>query len=147
MRPIDWARTQLGQKEIAGEKDNPKIREYHKHSANLGSKEHPDEVPWCSSFLNAAADATGFEKTGNALASSWESYGVKVGDTVCEGDIVVVKSSATKSGRHVTLANHGFSRSRAKTFEGLGGNQSNSVNVSTYPVEKIVSVRAWVKKG
>lgn len=142
---IDWARGELGQKEIAGKQDNPRIRWYHTHCANIGSKEHPDEVAWCSSFLNAAADECGMEKTDNALASSWEKYGTDTGDQVDEGDIIVIKRA--DGGRHVTLANKPFSRSKDKTFEGLGGNQSNSVNVSIYQVSNIVAARKWKPKA
>lgn len=140
MHPVDWVRGELGQKEIAGSKDNPRIRWYHTHCANIGSKEHPDEVPWCSSFVNAAADECGMEKTDNALAASWKSYGVDTGDQVEEGDIVCIGSS------HVTLANKAFNRRTAKTFEGLGGNQGNACKVSTYSVSSISTVRKWKPK-
>lgn len=145
LAPIDWARGELGQKEIAGSQDNPRIRWYHTHCANIGSKEHPDEVAWCSSFLNAAADECGMKKTDNALASSWEKYGEDTGDQVDEGDVIVIRRA--DGGRHVTLANKPFSRSQDKYFEGLGGNQSNSVCVSTYSTANIVAARKWVAKS
>jgi uncharacterized protein (TIGR02594 family) len=144
VRPIDWARTQLGQKEIAGTKDNPAIVEYHKHSANLKGEQH-DEVPWCSSFVNAAADACGMEKTNHALASSWDKYNVDSGDIVEEGDIITIRHAS--GGRHVTLANRTFHRKLSRTFEGLGGNQSNQVCVSVYPTSEIVACRKWKTKG
>lgn len=142
--PIDWMRGELGQKEIPGKQDNPRIREYHKHCANIGSKEHPDEVPWCSSILNAAADNCGMYKTDNALASSWDKYGIDTGDVVEQGDIITIRHEG--GGRHVCLANKTFRRSLSKTFEGLGGNQSNAVKVSTYRVSTIVACRKWIKK-
>lgn len=138
LRVIDWARGELGQKEVLGANDNPRIRWYHTHSANIGSKEHADEVAWCSSFLNAGADECGFKKTDNALASSWKDYGSDTGDEVEEGDVIVLPG-------HVTLANRAFNRKSDKTFEGLGGNQSNSVKVSSYSVADIVAARKWVK--
>lgn len=142
---IDWLRGELGQKEIKGSKDNPRIRWYHTHSANIGSKEHPDEVPWCSSVLNAGADECGMEKTDNALASSWRTYNVDTGDIVEEGDIVVLKFAA--GNQHVTLANKTFSRSKDSTFEGLGGNQADSVKVSVYKTSDIVAARKWKPKA
>lgn len=140
IHPLDWARLEVGQKEIPGKKDNPRIRWYHTHCANIGSKEHPDEVPWCSSFINAAADECGMEKTDNALARSWKKYGIDSGDEVEAGDIVVIGDS------HVTLANKGFNRKTDKTFEGLGGNQGNQVKVSTYSVSSISTCRKWKPK-
>lgn len=141
--PIAWARGELGQREVSGPNDNPRIRWYHSHSANIGSREHPDEVAWCSSFLNAAADATGFKKTDSALARSWVTYGNDAGDKVAEGDIVVLK---TPSSFHVTLANAPFDRTKAKTFEGLGGNQANAVKISSFACAHIVACRKWVSK-
>lgn len=140
LHPLDWARRELGQKEVAGSKDNPRIRWYHTHCANIGSKEHPDEVPWCSSFVNAAADECGMEKTDNALAASWKKYGEDSGDEVEAGDIVCIGSS------HVTLANKAFNRKKDKTFEGLGGNQGNQVKVSNYSTSSISTCRKWKAK-
>ena len=144
LAPIDWARGELGQKEIPGAQDNPRIRWYHTHCANIGSKEHPDEVAWCSSFLNAAADETGMQKTDNALAASWDKYGTDSGDQVEEGDIVTLRHP--DGGRHVTLANKPFNRRTDKYFEGLGGNQGNMVKVSTYATSEVVAARKWVPK-
>jgi uncharacterized protein (TIGR02594 family) len=140
VHPITWARGELGQKEILGKADNPRIRWYHTHCANIGSKEHPDEVPWCSSFVNAAADECGMEKTDNALAVSWRNYGTDSGDLVEEGDIVVLGT------RHVTLANAPFNRKTDKTFAGLGGNQGNACKVSTYSVAEVSAARKWKPK-
>lgn len=142
IRPIDWARTQLGVAEIPGAKDNSKIVEYHKHSKNLKGYVS-DEIPWCSSFLNAAADNCGMFKTDNALAISWKFYGDDVGDAVSEGDIVLIKTDPNGTKFHVTLANGDFSRSSQETFQGLGGNQKNSVCVSTYKTASIVKVVKW----
>lgn len=141
LSPLDWVRAELGQKEIKGSQDNPRIRWYHTHCANIGSKEHPDEVPWCSSFLNACADECGMKKTDNALAVSWKNYGVDSGDDVEAGDIVVIGSS------HVTMANKAFNRKTDKYFEGIGGNQADSVNVSVFRVDGISACRKWVPKA
>lgn len=145
-RPIDWARTQLGQKEVSGSKDNPVIQEYHSH-ARLGSSQH-DEVPWCSSFLNAAADATGMEKTNDASAISWKKYvGDDTGDLVEEGDVILLTPAVSGSTGHVTMANKAFNRSKDKSFEGIGGNQSNSVCVASYPTSRIVVAKKWKPKA
>jgi uncharacterized protein (TIGR02594 family) len=140
MTVYEWVRGELGQKEILGKKDNPRIRWYHTSSANIGSKEWPDETSWCSSILNKGADECGYEKTDNALASSWLKYNVDAGDNVKVGDIVVIDG-------HVTLANKAFNRKTAKTFEGLGGNQDNQVKVSVYSASRIKAVRKWKKKA
>lgn len=151
LHPIDWLRNEmkLGAVEIPGSKHNPRIVEYHKHSGNIGGEKatHPDEVPWCSSVLQAAADACGMYKTDNALASSWDKYvgeKLKIGDWVEEGDIIRL----AHPGGHVTLANKRFQWTGKGTFDGLGGNQSNRIKVSTFSQSTIVSIHRWKpKKG
>jgi uncharacterized protein (TIGR02594 family) len=144
LHPIDWVRGELGQREVAGVKDNPRIRWYHTHSGNIGGTEHPDEVPWCSSLLNAAADECGMEKTDNALAGSWDHYGSDIGAYIPEGAIVTIKYENGK--RHVCLANKKFNRYNDLTFEGLGGNQSDMVKVAIFNCSRIVAVRRWVSR-
>lgn len=142
MHPIDWARRELGTKEIVGKKDNPRIRWYHTFSKNIGSKEHPDEVPWCASFINACGAQCGMEISGSALAASYDRYSEDTGDWVEEGDIVTI----AQPGRHVTLANKRFNRKTEKTFQGLGGNQGNQVKVSNYSTATIRGARKWKPK-
>jgi uncharacterized protein (TIGR02594 family) len=142
MHPIDWMRRELGTKEIAGKKDNPRIRWYHTFSKNIGSKEHPDEVPWCASIMNACGVQCGMEISGSALAASYDAYGVDTGDWVEEGDIVTL----AQPGRHVTLANKRFNRKNDRYFQGLGGNQADSVKVSIYSCSVIKSARKWKPK-
>jgi uncharacterized protein (TIGR02594 family) len=140
--PIDFVRNELGQKEVQGSQDNPRIRHYFTHCTNIGSKEYPDEVPWCSALINTAAFESGYARTDSALASSWEHYGIDSGDLVDEGEIVVIKRA--DGGRHVTLANKAFNRRTDRTFEGIGGNQHDSVNVTTFKVSSITATRSWV---
>lgn len=141
--PLEWVRGELGQTEIKGSKDNPRIRWYHTFSKNIGSKEHPDEVPWCSSLLNACAAMTGMKGTGSALAKSWINYGE--GKTVAEaGDIVVIRRS--DGGFHVCLANEYFNPASQSFFWAIGGNQSNSVNVTSYRTKDVLAIRQWSRK-
>lgn len=141
IHPIDWMRGELGTKEIPGSKDNPRIRWYHTFSKNIGAKEHPDEVPWCSSILQACGVQCGMEITGNALAASWSKYaGDDTGDWVEEGDIIHVKNGKQN---HVTLCNKAFNRRTATSFEGIGGNQGNTVKVSTYRTSSIRAAKKW----
>lgn len=142
--PYQWVRLEYGQTEIAGDGNNDRISFYHSHSGNLGKQKMPDEVPWCSSLLNAAADACGYKKTDNALASSWIEYGEDTGQYIREGDIVVLKRP--DGGFHVTLCAQAFVKGKDLIFFGLGGNQSNMVCVKKYVASNIVATRKWVKK-
>lgn len=142
MHPIDWARREIGTKEILGKKDNPRIRWYHTFSKNIGGMEHPDEVAWCASFINACGANCGMEITANALAASYDKYSEDTGDWVEEGDIVTI----AHPGRHVTMANKRFNRKVEKSFQGLGGNQGNTVKVSSYATNTIRGARKWKPK-
>jgi len=140
--PFDVMMSIVGTKEVAGQKDNPLIAHFHEHSGNLGShsdgNDYSDEVPWCSSVLNWAADMSGCRKTNNALAASWKKYGNdRKGDWVEKGDIVVLGT------RHVTLAAKRFNRKTEETFNGFGGNQNNQLKTSAYNTSEISSVQAW----
>lgn len=154
LHPFDVLRSVAGEKEIPGKKDNPLIAHFHEHSGNLGKhddhNDYSDEVPHCSSALNWAADMAGCVKSNNALASSWVSTGfTRQGDWVEVGDIIIKKTWSEKSKKyqwHVTLCNKRFNRKTAKTYEGFGSNQGNTIKTSTYLVSEIVSVRVWVEK-
>lgn len=142
VHPLDVARSVAGEKEIPGARHNEFIAHLHEHAGNLGvhsdGADYSDEVPHCSSGLNWCADMAGCAKTDNALAASWIKYNVaRVGDFVEEGDIIVNGTS------HVTLCNKRFNRKTAKTFEGFGFNQSNTIKTSVYSVSGISAVRVW----
>lgn len=140
--PYDYARRELGQKEIPGSKHNPRIIEY--HAATSGDFT-TDEIPWCASFINWLGRMAGMEVTNSALASSWDKYNVGGTDSGETGDIVTLRHPS--GGRHVALLNKPYKRGDS-TFEALGGNQNNQVKVSTYNSSEIVSIRKWKpKKG
>jgi len=69
------ANNELGQKEIKGEEDNPRIVEY-LNEVNLGTNEHSnDEIAWCSAFVNWVMKKAGYDNTGSGLARSWLNWG------------------------------------------------------------------------
>lgn len=150
LHPYDFLMKFKGEKEISGSRDNPLIAHMHEHSGNLGThsdskNDYHDEVPHCSSALQWVADGCGCEKTGNALASSWDNYvgqKLKEGDWVEVGDIVRI----AHPGGHVTLCNKRFQWIDGRSFEGFGSNQGNSIKVSSYSTSHIKSVHKWKPK-
>ncbi|MBB3454726.1 uncharacterized protein (TIGR02594 family) [Rhizobium sp. BK313] len=117
--------------------DNPRIRLY--HSTTHGGA-MPDEVSWCSSFVNYCVEQAGGAGTDSKAARSWLDWGRSVsrGDWR-EGDIVVFWREAPNSWKgHVAFL---------VTWDGerpfvLGGNQGNKICVDDpYPFSQILSVR------
>jgi uncharacterized protein (TIGR02594 family) len=134
-RWLDIARGQLGVHETPGPKATAQIAAYH---ATTTLRANSDEVPWCSSFVNWCIQEAGLQGTRSAAAASWLSWGAACSPR--EGCIVVIRqrgkgsdhATGSASGNHV-----GFLLSQTATHvEILGGNQSDSVKVSRFPIAK-----------
>jgi uncharacterized protein (TIGR02594 family) len=125
-----------GLTEIPGPKHNPKIVEW----AQLDDATDwidDDETPWCATAANGWCAEIGLPTTGSAMARSFLNWGRAV-DTrhAVTGDFVVLwrKSPSSTSG-HIT----NFVRwDGPNHFIGYGGNQSNQVRHSRYPVSRIL---------
>lgn len=135
-RPIwlDIAIGELGQKEIDGEKDNPRITGYFK-ATNYG--EAKDEVPWCSAFINWIMDKSNIKGTRSAAALSWLDWGKSL-EKPKLGCIVVFSRDG---GGHVGL----FLDEDENEIFVLGGNQSNAVTKAWYPKDRLRGYR-WPKE-
>lgn len=134
-RPIDVARAELKNNvsEIAGQASNPRIVLYHSTTSGGAA---PDEVAWCSSFVNFCVEQAGLRGTDSKWAMSWHDtrWGADVTSSPAEGDIAVFErreGSATgkQIGGHVGL----FLGASSDTIHLLGGNQSNRVSIAQYP--------------
>jgi uncharacterized protein (TIGR02594 family) len=129
---------ELGVKEAAGSKDNPRIVEYQKYSTVKNLFGWADSVPWCATFVCWCLEMVGMTSTNSASARSFEKWGVSVKDTPLPGDIVVFWRDSLASGKgHVTF----FLAKKGNLLYCIGGNQSDSVNVSTYGTEKLRDIR------
>lgn len=94
---------------------------------------NPRVTPWCAAFVNGILKKRGYDTSGSNRAISFIDYGRKVTDPQ-RGDIVVFKS-------HVGFFQGFVYKNGRKYVAVLGGNQSNSVKVSYYPVNKVRSYR------
>lgn len=133
------ARAELGQREIAGARDNPRIVQYHQ-TTSLRARH--DETPWCSSFMNWVMAQAGHRGTGSAAAISWATWGQPVPGLkqARAGDIVVLhRHGAPASNNHVGF----LVRSEDGQVRLLGGNQGNQVKESNYDLRlwAVVAVR------
>lgn len=128
------ATKELGVREVAGAANAARVLEYHTHTSLKATE---DEVPWCSSFINAVMDWTGQAKTNSAGARSWLDYG-KALPSFRYGCICVFTRGQRGSGQgHVTLGVWEDNNSIAC----LGGNQADMVCVSVYSKDQLLDYR------
>lgn len=138
-RPAPWlavAVKEIGVKEYPGKDIHPRIRDYLATVNNLSAIEKSsDETAWCSCFINWCTEEVGFNGTDSAWAKSWGNWRKATGiDKANAGDIAVFdRSSAAASGGHVAI----YIDADASTGQVLvlGGNQSNAVRYSRYPMD------------
>lgn len=132
-RWLTAAEKEIGQKEICGDADNPRIVQYHACTSLHASD---DETPWCSAFVNWCMAQAGITGTGLANARSWMSWGIPIQKPV-PGCIVILKRGAPPAG-HVGI----FVAEVGSDFvKILGGNQSDQVKYSNYPKADVLGYR------
>jgi len=135
---LKTALSQYGVKEVSGEGDNPTIVKYAKEAGFLWV-DH-DSTPWCSIFMNWVAKKAEYERTRLATARSWLDIGKKV-KVPTTGDIVVLKRGNSTWQGHVGL----WVNEDEDFVYVLGGNQSDSVNISPYNKKKVLGYRRLKK--
>ena len=125
----------VGTDEIRGSKHNPVILEYFDAVGHGWVKD--DETPWCAAFVGAVLHEAGYKGTGSLAARSYLGWGHKVSNPK-PGDLVVFWRGKKDGWQgHV-----GFVVRTDKTHVWcLGGNQSNSVNVTKYSKDRVLGYR------
>jgi uncharacterized protein (TIGR02594 family) len=131
---LEIAKKEMGQKEISGSKDNPKIIEYHSMTSLKASD---DETPWCSSFVNWVMYKAGYNGTANAMARSWLRWGQSLSRPRLGCIVVFWRGSPTSSSGHVGF----WLGENSGKVRVLGGNQSNMVCESTYSLDQVLGYR------
>jgi uncharacterized protein (TIGR02594 family) len=131
---LQWARNEIGTREIIGTKHNPRVVAYWRQG-NVALNVSDDETPWCAAFVAAALEQTLYRSTRSGMA---RSYANSPHFTRIEGPrlgaICVLSSSRGPSSGHV-----GFVEAANDTHVWLlGGNQSNAVNVARFPLSLLV---------
>lgn len=136
-----YALSFYGTKEIAGSKHNKIILDMFAESGFANIKN--DETAWCSAFIIHCAKYCGYEYTGSLLARSWLDAGKVVKDCVA-GDIVIMwrDDPFSKKG-HVGI----FINRVDDDIYVLGGNQNNCVNITAYPVTRVLGYRRLNKRN
>jgi uncharacterized protein (TIGR02594 family) len=136
MTPFEIARGYIGITEGPGPENNPVIMEMY---ASVGHDwvEH-DSVAWCAAFVGHCLERAGIRSTRQLTARSYLDWGVPVGIADAQpGDIGVIPRGTSSWQGHVFF----IERIEGPWVWGLGGNQSDAVNVKRYPVSKLLGVR------
>lgn len=128
---MDVVDGEMGQEEIAGSKNNPRIVEYFS-ATTLGPSS--DETPWCSAFANWVLKQVGIEGTKSAAALSWLDWGNPIKDPV-KGCVVVFNHGQGHG--HVTFFDH----EKDGMLGCKGGNQNNQVKLSYYGHAELAGYR------
>lgn len=132
------ARKYMNVKEIKGPQHNPLIVGFWKAAKLSGIKN--DEVPWCAGFVGAMLETVGVRSARSDAARAYLDWGVKL-DAPVVGCIVVL---GRDGGGHVGFV-VGLDRTTGDIGV-LGGNQSDAVNVRTFPAARVLGYRwpqAW----
>jgi uncharacterized protein (TIGR02594 family) len=132
---IDLAMRFRGLREIPGKQHAPKIQMMLK---KLGAWWTDDETPWCGVFVGYCLKESGIVPPKHWYrAKGYSDYGTAVSKSSIPMGAICVKSR--KGGGHVFYAV--AQTADGKTIFGLGGNQSNMVNIVPFSIEEIDDVR------
>jgi uncharacterized protein (TIGR02594 family) len=127
-----WA--ELGQREIAGPKSNPRIDDF------IRTAGHPqvanDATAWCAAFVGACLERAGIAGTRSLMARSYLGWGQAITEPQ-PGDIAVLSRGANP-----TLGHVGFLVGLTnESVILLGGNQSDAVTVEAFARNRLLGVR------
>ncbi len=140
--PSAWlalAVKEIGTKEFPGnDLNHPRIQAYLSTVNGLSKiDKSQDETPWCSCFMNWCVEQVSLNGTDSAWAKSWGNWRnvVKLAQADI-GDIAVFdRSTTTVNAGHVAIFI--TKDDTAGKVLVLGGNQSNAVRYSWYPLDEI----------
>lgn len=105
----------------------------------------PVRTEWCAAFINAILERNGMPGSDSVsdnplMARSFLEWGESV-DEPRRGDIVVFERGNSVWQGHVAIYIGTVERNGVEYYRILGGNQSNSVNVTEYPVSRLLGIR------
>lgn len=121
-----------GTLETSGSADNPTIMEW-AHETGIKGYVH-DAVPWCGLTMAVVAKRAGYKfPEGPLWALNWLNFGDEVSQPML-GDVMVKERHG---GGHVTM----YVGEDAGAYHCLGGNQSDSVNITRIARASFVGYR------
>lgn len=126
---------EMGTEEFSGPASNPEVEKYHD---SVLDDDTPDDVPWCSSFVNWCVAAAGYEPTDSRSARSWLGWGKRLVVPLYGCVVVLWRESPTSWKGHVGF----YLGEDADCVFLLSGNQQNEVNISRYPKSRVLEYRS-----
>lgn len=140
----DIAQRFSGIKEVPGSTANPQIMAM----LQLDNKwPDDDSVPWCSAFMNYICWLTDLPRSKDLRARSWLQVGTPIDlFDAKKGDVVILKRGKGEQPGPEVLDAPGhvgfYSAHDQSTVWLLGGNQSDTVKLSPYPIDRILGIRS-----
>lgn len=138
----DIAQRFIGTKEIKGSIANPMILAMLKLDSQWPDD---DEVPWCSAYANYVAWLLRLPRSKSLRARSWLNVGWPVNNPSPKFDVVILWRGEPPQPGPETIEAPGhvgfFSGWDDDNVYLLGGNQSDTVCVSSYPIQRILGIR------
>jgi len=133
------ARRLIGTREIVGARHNPTIMGWIRAlgARVLGIHPKDDETPWCGTFVAHCMTVAGIEPPKIAIrAMSWADWGANLRpEFLTQGAVLVFQRNG---GGHVGF----YVAEDDQCYHVLGGNQSNSVNITRIEKSRCVA-RRW----
>lgn len=128
---------ELGQREVAGNADNPRIMALYRDAGAAGIAH--DETAWCAAFVGACLRRSGQTGTGSLMARSYLSWGeaMPAGEPAPIGAVAVLARGPDPASGHVGF----LVGETADHLMLLGGNQSDGVTVSAFARTQVLGLR------
>jgi len=134
----------VGIKEVSGNTANPQILAMLKLDDDWPDD---DSVPWCSAFVNYIAWLLRLPRSKSLRARSWLTIGevIELEDAEAGFDVAIFKRGGGKQPGPNVIDAPGhvgfFAGIEGGNILVLGGNQNDSVSISSYHMNRILGVR------
>ena len=128
-----YANEEYNQAEVTGVTDNARIVQY---LGTVGLGNNHDETPWCAAFVNWCLRQAGLSGSGRANARSflgaWNAMSLSEPSYGC---VTVLSRPPNPAHGHVAF----YGGRDGGNVVLLGGNQSDRVKISNYPVARVLA--------
>jgi uncharacterized protein (TIGR02594 family) len=133
----------VGTHEGVGAADNPTLIEWaHEEGGAIAKSFTHDSIPWCSLFANMVLTKVGLKGTETLWALDWAG---KWPSTRLVGPAVgAFAPMKREGGGHIMIV---VGRDKAGNVVGVGGNQSDAVNLRSFPLARLNQGFWWPTQG